>query len=396
MHLDPLTLMLPGAFATTLAGLFLLGAHLHFKTAPALVWWAAAKIVNGVGLAFLTFGLGTHTQLSVVAGVGLMTLAPSLIWGGFRRFANQPASPVLLLAGIAIWLTIVFLPFDIDHQKWSTLANFVIWCVYLLVTVELLWRSLEEKFNARVPLIGLLAIHAAMYFGAAYELLIGAFPLDGPPRLDTFFGAIHFETILYAMGTSIFMVLLCRERIELGYIKAARTDALTGVANRAALFETADRLFKRCQQQSSPFSLIMLDLDHFKAINDTYGHQSGDRVLRSFVDVVAGILRPNDFCGRYGGEEFVVILPGATIETAHAIAERVCRAFADSHRFLDGQVLNATVSAGVAQSSPSATLDTMMQAADKALYVAKGKGRNRVERAGCHSPAVGGKVIRIA
>ena len=235
-----------------------------------------------------------------------------------------------------------------------------------------------------------------MFFGAGYEILSGAFVLDEPPRLNTFFGAVHFETILYSMGTTIFMVMMCKERVELGLIKAANVDALTGIANRSALFENAARLLKRCQQAGSPFSLIMFDLDHFKVINDTLGHQSGDRILQAFANIARDALRPSDLVGRYGGEEFAVVLPGATIETAYVIAERVRQAFARNYRFFDGQPLNATVSGGIVSASPSATLEMIFDAADKAMYAAKNAGRNRVEAAVDDRPIDGDRVIKLA
>ncbi len=125
----------------------------------------------------------------------------------------------------------------------------------------------------------------------------------------------------------------------------------------------------------------MFDLDHFKTINDTQGHQAGDRILISFANTVRNALRPNDLFGRYGGEEFLVVLPDASIETAYVIAERVRKAFADNHRFFDGSPLNATVSAGVASIRTSTDLNEIVASVDQAMYSAKHNGRNRVERA---------------
>lgn len=396
MHLDSLTLMVPDAFATALACLFLFGAWRQFRGGPALLWWAAANGINAISLAVLTAGLAWQMPLLVMAGVGLMTIVPALIWDGVRRFNNRSTPPALLAAGLVVWLATALMPFGIDHQKWSTLASFAIWCGYLSAAIWSLWSAREEKLNARWPLMALLAVHATMFFGGGYEIFSGTFQLNEPPNLNSWFGAYHFESIVYSMGTAIFMVLICKERIELGYIDAAKVDALTGAANHGALFEGAWRLLKRCQQEGSPLSLIMFDLDYFKTINDSHGHLAGDRVLRAFADTVRCALRPNDLFGRYGGEEFIVVLPGATIETAHVIADRVRHAFANSHRFLDGQPINATVSAGVASASSITTLEAIIKEADKAMYAAKKTGRNRIERAGDDRPADGNKVIRVA
>jgi diguanylate cyclase (GGDEF)-like protein len=140
----------------------------------------------------------------------------------------------------------------------------------------------------------------------------------------------------------------------------------------------------------------MFDLDHFKMVNDTLGHQAGDQLLRSFADTVRIALRPNDLVGRYGGEEFIVGLPGATMETACIIAERVRHAFANSYQLLDGQPVNATVSAGVASASSVTTLYAIIGAADKALYRAKKNGRNCIKRASDDRPPDRGKIISIA
>jgi diguanylate cyclase (GGDEF)-like protein len=397
MQIDSLTLMIPDALSSAVAGLLLVGAWLLFsKAAPALLWWAAANGIGAIGLAVLTVGLGLQIPLLIMAGVALTTATPALVWGGVRHFNHRRAPLVLLGAGVVIWLAIGTVPFDVDHQKWSTLATFVSWCVYLPAAIWGLWTSREEKLVARWPLMAFLALHATMFLGAGYEILFGLFDLNAPPRLGTFFGTVHFESVLFSMGTAVFMVLLCKERSELSYIKAAKIDALTGSVNHGAWLDSAARLLDRSRHEGSPFSLIIFDLDRFKAVNDTYGHQAGDRVLRAVADTVRGALRPNDLFGRYGGEEFTVVLPGATIETAYVIAERVRHTFAGSHRFLDGQPLNATVSAGVASASPLSTLEAVIEAADQAMYMAKAAGRNRVERSGGDHPADSDNIIRVA
>ena len=396
MHLDPLTLMVSDAVVSAMAGLLLLGAWLVLRCGPALLWWGAANGMYAIALAMLTVGFAWQVPLVVMVGVGLITIVPALIWGGVRHFNNRRTPLAVLAAGPIVWLVTSLMPFGIDHQKWSTLASFVVWCVYLSAAIRSLWSAREEKLNARWPLMALLALHAMMFFGASCEILFGTFQLNEAPSLNTFFGAIHFESLFYSMGIAIFMTLMCKERIELGYVNVAKIDALTGTYNHGAWFGSARRLLNRCQQERSPLSLIMFDLDHFKTVNDIHGHLVGNRVLHAFADTVRGVLRPNDLFGRYGGEEFTVVLPGATIETAYVIADRIRRAFADAHLFLDGQPLNATVSAGVASASPGATLEAIIEAADKTMYAAKNAGRNCVKRAGNDGCPDSDKVIRVA
>jgi diguanylate cyclase (GGDEF)-like protein len=159
----------------------------------------------------------------------------------------------------------------------------------------------------------------------------------------------------------------------------------------------AERAFGRGGRDKNPISLLIFDLDHFKTINDTFGHASGDRALQVFADVLSRVLRPSDFAGRIGGEEFAVVLPGCGIEAAFAIANRVRTAFQGDAYFLDGQHIAATVSVGVASTSDQArSLHEIIVSADAALYEAKSLGRNRVTIADGNMSASKNPVVRIA
>ena len=233
--------------------------------------------------------------------------------------------------------------------------------------------------------------------GGVYDIVAGHFPSDGMPPLNSWFGIIFFEGLVYAMASAIFMALICRERETREYMHAASNDSLTGIANHGSFLDGARQLFTRCRKDGAPCSLIMFDLDHFKNVNDVYGHRAGDEILRAFADAARGLLRASDLFGRYGGEEFTAVLPNASIETAYVIAERVRHVFADAHRFWNGQPLNATVSAGVAEAGPEASFEATIDAADQALYRAKKLGRDRVQRAGRDGPSDDdNNVIRVA
>jgi diguanylate cyclase (GGDEF)-like protein len=159
----------------------------------------------------------------------------------------------------------------------------------------------------------------------------------------------------------------------------ATTDVLTGLPNRRLLFETGKRAFDLARRHGTPLSLLMLDGDKFKAINDTYGHPAGDAVLQRIAELCRVVCRTSDLPARYGGEEFVILLPMTGGEGAREVAERLRGAAEDTVVEHDGRTLRFTVSIGVAaMHRTAASFESLLEGADAALYRAKGSGRNRV------------------
>ena len=158
--------------------------------------------------------------------------------------------------------------------------------------------------------------------------------------------------------------------------RAAQTDELTGLMNRRAFFEHAQVLYEQCRHHQQPLCALMMDMDHFKQINDTYGHQAGDQVLRQIGGVITASFRQADVYGRLGGEEFAVLLPNTSLETARAIAEQLVKAIAG----LPAEpVQGLSASLGVAYAdAQEQDLHGLMNTADQALYRAKAQGRNQV------------------
>jgi two-component system cell cycle response regulator len=174
-----------------------------------------------------------------------------------------------------------------------------------------------------------------------------------------------------------------REANEL-LLKISYTDHLTGLYNRRHLMEILDKEFMRAKRNGNSFSLVILDADHFKRINDKYGHQAGDNVLAVIASVFRKELRCYDTAARYGGEEFIALIPDSHADEAARVAERIRKAIESTTFAGDKADLRVTVSLGVAQ-YPAAGVDsieTLIREADKALYRAKVNGRNRVETAG--------------
>ena len=157
-------------------------------------------------------------------------------------------------------------------------------------------------------------------------------------------------------------------------IKNANTDRLTQIPNRAYMILQLEYMMKHSRRNDLPLSVIFLDIDHFKHINDTYGHRSGDGVLVELSSLMSQRLRESDILGRWGGEEFVIILPQTALKEAIGVAEKL-RQMIESHRFDHGK---ATCSLGVAQMIEDDTDETLVHRADAMLYVAKSHGRNQV------------------
>lgn len=180
-------------------------------------------------------------------------------------------------------------------------------------------------------------------------------------------------------AVSIVREITRRKEREGALTRESLTDPLTALANRRAFDLALDEQTARSCTEQRAGCLAMFDLDHFKSINDRFGHASGDVVLRAFSDLLRSTLRTSDLVARYGGEEFVAILDGATLEQAELVCERVRANFAEtpciSH---DGRTIRATVSVGVAPIIPGTTTDQLLRMADQALYNAKAAGRNRL------------------
>jgi diguanylate cyclase (GGDEF)-like protein len=158
----------------------------------------------------------------------------------------------------------------------------------------------------------------------------------------------------------------------------ARLDGLTGLVNRRTFQEYLDRLVSRCRNLREPMSVILFDVDHFKRVNDTWGHLAGDAVLKELAALLQHAVRPTDLLARYGGEEFGLLVPYTTVIEAVVVAERM-RTNVAGHRFVfSGQLIPVTISLGVADLVHQIeSSDALLQAADKALYAAKQQGRNR-------------------
>jgi diguanylate cyclase (GGDEF)-like protein len=235
-------------------------------------------------------------------------------------------------------------------------------------------------------------IRAAGWFLVAWSLLCAfqiataVYLLYG--RADDAQGLLYYGLAPSMVAAAVLIALGTSDRVRQQTLalteaeRRAQTDPLTGVLNRRSLIERLDAACMRAKARGLPISVLFIDLDHFKQINDSYGHAAGDTCLAAIIAPIHAELRQSDVIGRYGGEEFVVILSGADAASAHPIAERICRRVAEVRVDGFGPSIHLTCSIGVAASDTLGVWGQHLIAkADAAQYAAKRSGRNQVQLA---------------
>lgn len=237
------------------------------------------------------------------------------------------------------------------------------------------WWLLFGSTALMVPLLALRAI--AGLLGTLEFATPSSATAPNPVQLAIFVGVIALD-LLGSMG----FILMIKERGDREIRALAMTDSLTKTLNRRAFMEQAEKETAAARRQRLPLALLMIDIDHFKRINDEYGHPAGDTILVDVAGLLASQLRKQDTLGRYGGEEFCVLLPATNEAGASALAEKLRCAVEAMPLTIDGNAISVTVSLGVAAYEATAAdyhpdCNMLIENADKALYQAKKKGRNR-------------------
>ncbi len=378
LSLDVGTLLVIAICVTLLLGLLLLLAWTQERI-PALGWWGAAYLIGAFSGAIWRFGDLMGPALPGIANI-LLFVTVGMIWSAARLFHGRPVRWGLMFLGAAVWLVAWMVP-AFAHSAVSRilLSSLIIAGYTFLIAVEL-WRERRKSLIRRWPAVFVPMLHGAIFL---FPVALATLSQDANVFRGLARGWIAvfvIEIVLYVVGAAFIVLILAKDRTVRFYKMAAATDPLTGVLNRRGFFQGAAMVMERNRGRLGPVSVLAFDLDHFKSINDRWGHAVGDSVLQLFATVARKTMRADDVMGRFGGEEFVAILPGALADAA-VVAERVRAAFAAAGAEFDGRQIAATVSAGVASGSPLATVEALIAQADAALYRAKMNGRDRVETA---------------
>ncbi|MEH2590239.1 GGDEF domain-containing protein [Bradyrhizobium sp. AZCC 1721] len=377
MSFDTSTLYL---FATMVAGM--LGAMLVLfgkqENIPALKWWGTAYLLGASSVAIWTIGgakLGEPLLLTLHA-IGFA--ACGMVWNAARVFhGRKPNLPGLFLGATAWVGTVLALPSLNPAMRLVVGAAIV--AIYAGLTASELWSERRRTMHKRWPTIVVPVMHGCVL---ALPILLGSLlrPHDETFASSIWVTAFSVELILYAIGTVFVIFMLVSDRAVTVHKTAASVDPLSGMLNRRGFSEACNRVIEHEAAAGRPVTVMIFDIDHFKSINDRFGHPAGDEILKLFSTVVASNLRISDLSGRIGGEEFAALL-ACPLEEGVIVAERVREAFEASNIVCEEGPVVTTVSIGVAGGPAGTELEVLLAAADTALYQAKRGGRNRVEAA---------------
>lgn len=376
------------AFVSCIGGFIMaatmLGLYIGGSRRAGVLQWATGGLVFGIGYLF---------------GHLLLTLQPDIpgwIAGGIANNLIMTGH-VLILLGVQCYL---------GHRQWTwallipivaglanaipALRQFPILFIVdtaLLVAVDsfaafLLWRARSPGMTVyrRVTATVLMAFALFMAGRTTYMLVTRA--VSGSFDAHTFQILVFLIGMLFGFVLTMALVLMIFREKELRMREIARRDALTGLHNRYALGEISVREYGMARRYDNPMTLVALDLDHFKDINDRFGHAGGDLVLAGVAATMRASLRDADLIFRVGGEEFLILLPFTRTEEARRVAERLRAQIQNAKWSIDDRALQVTASLGIAELQPNdESWDQAMVRADRALYCAKESGRNRVQMA---------------
>lgn len=363
-------------------------AFLWWQTREAaLLPWAAGGLAMAASTALLLLA-GGNDQGALV-GSACLLLSHGLFLRGARLFRTTDRETARLDVGLVALPIFLLIGAAIAGQTRLALlvAEFGAGALALFCAHALLGGP-DRRARASALFTSAILVAEALSLFASAALTIGGL------APDTVLAWFHAGGFVLLIGWNFGFLMLIGQRNQERIADLANHDELTGANTRRALFEKARHSFAIARRKRSPLSVLMLDIDFFKKVNDTYGHAAGDQVLRQFARIVESCLRSADMFGRVGGEEFCVVLPDTPIEGALSLAERIRAGFAEYTLIVAGKPVVTTVSIGVTcRDDQVSDLDALLAAADQALYRAKQEGRNRIHSS--HAQTSAAPVVRL-
>lgn len=378
MAIDNFTLVLASGAVICVLGVLFLYMWRQDRRAPWFGWLAFSYLTAAVAAALI--GPRGHIPdiVSMGAGTAVLLLCLGGLWMGARVFEGRKVLWWPLVAAPGLWLLAFAIPNFTGLLGLRVALASIPAAAFFFLSAWELWRGRHEVLQSRKAAIAFHVSGGIFFTFRIFSIALIPFPLGGLQVAPWATAAFNLTTFVHALFLSVLMIALTKERRENEQRALAESDALTGLPNRRAFGSEAERLLRRQKHNRAPLALLILDLDHFKSINDRFGHDAGDRVLVEFSAVLSNNLRASDYRFRMGGEEFCCLLPGLTLREAQAVAERICEAFQATQVEVLGGMVRGTVSIGISSSDICGyELEDLLNEADAATYEAKATGRNR-------------------
>lgn len=335
-------------------------------------WSLLASILTWIALIGM---VATGGQVFLVAYVGLISAMVSLQWASIAVMCGRHVHRIWFVTpSVGAMLSVV--AFGLNSSDATALSSGILSVQLALASIFIICHG------ASVVLVRtaiLMASGYALSFLSAFSHVVGKFawpelmsnPLSGGAATSLPFVASYLGTILITLS----WLAALKDRAEAGLAELAFKDELTGLANRRRFHQRARLLWVRAAREATALSLVLIDIDHFKHVNDQWGHGEGDRVLQSIGSAIGGILPEGSLAARMGGEEFCLLLPGMDARAAHLMSEKLREVLGDRLRLPDGAPVR--FSAGIAQVGlKDESVDGLYRRADTALYEAKASGRD--------------------
>ncbi len=378
----------------TMVSVFLIQAvalHLTWKQNPEEIGirdWSMAAVAISIG------SLLSVAAMEVEGGVyGPDTFQPSsllrafgaafgvtgwyFVWLGVRHFFGKNTLPYRYAAAFLVCFVILSLlhPASIPFSDWRVFWVSLVISLFAATTMYEFMQQKPMQNTAILLMVTLLLFTCVTWF---LRMLAHSTILTDKP----FYDALSlYDGIVCGVTLTVSMIILTNQRINQKLHDQATRDPLTGALNRRAFSEASIPYLSTLRRNKTNLTVVVLDIDHFKKINDQYGHSLGDQVLQEFVNLALGGLRDSDLFARYGGEEFVILLHDTNHIQANHVMQRLSETYAKQTIHAGDELINVTFSAGVccAVGPVQVDLETMLEAADRAMYKAKEAGRNRIE-----------------
>jgi diguanylate cyclase (GGDEF)-like protein len=371
------------AFVVNFLALGLIWAYVmrSYPTLEAARFWTGSAFLAALGAGLAMLRMALDSLLPLLAGGTVLIFAAGLAAMGIERFYDQPVRwrGTALITGLS-FAGLSFFIFAYDSMSMRVVIYSIGQAAPLAFTLKLLLSRQNDRAN-----------HGALLAGIVAILIIGIYVLRAAGTLLQIGGNFSFSDsggvqsvlvlllMFLSMSWNFGFLLMALDRLRNEVADLALLDDLTGVGNRRHLLLRLDEECARSVRSGEPFSLLAIDLDGFKAINDTHGHAAGDACLQHFTLMAQTRLRPGDMLARTGGDEFCIVLPASTLREGAMIARRILDVCREDAEACVGKDVPISASIGVAQwtRQTGAFPDRLIAAADHALYAAKKDGRNR-------------------